>query len=195
MIHTVKGFSILNEEKLDVFLELPFFLYSPTNVDNLIYWLSSSAFSKPSLYWWKFSVHVLLKPSLKDFEHNLASLWNECNCMVVWTFFVIDLLWDQNENWPFPVLWPLLNFPHWWHIECSILITSSFRILNSSAGIPSPPVALFVVLLPKAHLISHSRISGSRWVTTPSWLSRSLRLYGIVLFVFLLPLFNLFCFC
>ena len=42
---------------------------------------------------------------------DLASLWNECNCRVVWTFFVIDLLWDQNENWPFPVLWPLLNFP------------------------------------------------------------------------------------
>ena len=52
---------------------------------------------------------------------------------------------------------------------------SSFRIWNSSAGIPSPPLALFVVRLPKAHLTSHSRISGSRWVITPSWLSGSLR--------------------
>ena len=48
-------------------------------------------------------------PSLKDFEHNLASMWNECNCMVVWTFFGIAFLWDWNENWPFPVLWPLLS--------------------------------------------------------------------------------------
>ena len=47
---------------------------------------------------WKFSVHVLLKPILKDFEHHLASMWNECNCAVVWTFFGIALLWDWNEN-------------------------------------------------------------------------------------------------
>ena len=62
-----------------------------------------------------------------------------------------------------------------WHIECSTLTTSSFRIWNSSTGIPSPPLALFVVMLPKAHLTLHSRISGSRWVITPLWLSGSLR--------------------
>ena len=62
-----------------------------------------------------------------------------------------------------------------WHIECSTLTASSFRIRNSSAGIPSPPLALFLVMLPKAHLTSHSRMSGSRWVTTPLWLSGSLR--------------------
>ena len=50
------------------------------------------------------------KPSLKDFEHNLTSMWNECNCMVVWTLFGIALLWDWIENWFFPVLWPQLNF-------------------------------------------------------------------------------------
>ena len=61
-----------------------------------------------------------------------------------------------------------------WHIECSTLATSSLRIWNSSAGIPSP-LALFIVMLPKAHLTSHSRMSGSRWVTTPSWLSGSWR--------------------
>ena len=55
--------------------------------------------------------HVLLKSSLKDFEHYLARLWNENNCMVVWTFFGIAFLWDWNENWPFPVLRPLLSFP------------------------------------------------------------------------------------
>ena len=54
--------------------------------------------------------HVLLKPHLKDFEHYLASMWNECKCMVVWTFFGIAFLWYWNENWPFPVLWPWLSF-------------------------------------------------------------------------------------
>ena len=140
-----------------------------------------TASSKFSLYIWKFSAHVLLKPSLKDFEHNLASMWNDCNCMVIWTFFGIALLWDCNENWPFPVLWPLLVFQICWHIECSTLTTSSFRIWNSSAGIATAPLALFVVMLPKVHLTSHSRMSGSRWVITPSWLSGLWRFFCIVL--------------
>ena len=62
-----------------------------------------------------------------------------------------------------------------WHIKCSTLTASSFSILNSSAGIPSPPLTLFIVMLPMAHLTSFSRMSGFRWVTTPSWLSGSLR--------------------
>ena len=62
-----------------------------------------------------------------------------------------------------------------WHIECSTFMASSSRIWNSSTGIPSPPLALFVVMLSKAHLTSHSRMSGSRWVTTPSWSSGSWR--------------------
>ena len=62
-----------------------------------------------------------------------------------------------------------------WHIECSTFTASSLKIWNSLTGIPSPPLALFVVMLPKAHLTSHSRMSGSRWVITPSWLSRSWR--------------------
>ena len=62
-----------------------------------------------------------------------------------------------------------------WHIKCSTFTASSFRIWNSSTGIPSPPLALFIVMLPKAHLTSHSRMSGSRWVITPSWLSGSWR--------------------
>ena len=106
-IHTVKGIIVVNEA--DVFLELSCFFYDPADVGSLI--SGSSAFFKSSLYIWKFLVHVLLKPSLKDFEHYLASMWNERNCAVVWTFFGIALLWDWNENWPFPVLWPLLGFP------------------------------------------------------------------------------------
>ena len=62
-----------------------------------------------------------------------------------------------------------------WHIECSTSTASSFRIWNNSTGIPSPLLALFEVMLPKAHLTSHSRMSGSRWVITPSWLSGSWR--------------------
>ena len=110
LIHTVKGFSIVNEAVVDIFLEFSYFFYGPTNVDNLI--SGSSAFSKSSLYIWKFSVHILLKPSWKDFENYLAELWNTCSCAVVWAFFGIAFLWDWNENWPFSVLWPLLNFPN-----------------------------------------------------------------------------------
>ena len=72
----------------------------------------SFAFSKSSLNIWKFSIHVLLKPSLENLEQYFASMWDECNCVVVWTFFGIAFLWDENENWPFPVLWPLLSFPN-----------------------------------------------------------------------------------
>ena len=62
-----------------------------------------------------------------------------------------------------------------WHIECSILWASSFRIWNSLTGIPSPALALFLVMLPEAHLTLHSKMSGSRWVITASWLSWSCR--------------------
>ena len=72
VIHTVKGFSIVNEAEVDVFLEFSCFFDDPLDVGNLI--ADSSAFSKYSLNIWKFSVHVLLKPSLKDFEHYFASV-------------------------------------------------------------------------------------------------------------------------
>ena len=100
VIHTVKGFSIVNEA--DVFLEFPCFLYNPTNVGDFIF--GSCAFSKSSLNIWKFSFHVRLKPGLENFEHYFVSVWNKLNCTVVWTFFGIVLLWKWNENWPFPVL-------------------------------------------------------------------------------------------
>ena len=87
-----------------------YILYDPMVVGNLI--SGSSAFSKPSSYIWNFSVHTLLKPNLKDFEHYLASMWSEHNYMVVETFFGTAPLWDWTENWPFPILWPLLSFPN-----------------------------------------------------------------------------------
>ena len=110
VIHTVKGFGIVNKAKVDVFLELSCCFYEPVDVGNLT--SGSSAFSKTSLNIWKFSVHVLLELPLENFEHYFARLWDECNCAVLWTFFGTTFLWDWNENWPFPVLWPLLNFPN-----------------------------------------------------------------------------------
>ena len=166
VIHTIKGFSTVNEA--DVFLEISCFFSDPMDVGNLIY--GSSAFSKSSLHIWKFSVHVLLKPSLKDFEHYLASMWNECNWTVpkeelpfFGTGMKTDLFQSCGHCWDFQICW---------HIQWSTLTASSFKILNSSTGIPSPPLALFIVTLPKAHLTSHSRISGSsEWLYPCGYLS------------------------
>ena len=72
VIHTVKGFGIVNKAEIDVFLELSCFFDDLTDVGNLIF--GSSAFSKLSLNIWKFIVHVLLKPGLENFEHYFASM-------------------------------------------------------------------------------------------------------------------------
>ena len=80
VIHTVKGFSVVNEAKIDVFLELSCFFDDPADVGNLI--SGSSSFSKSSLNIWKFMVHVLLKPHLENFERYFASVWDECSCAV-----------------------------------------------------------------------------------------------------------------
>ena len=72
-----------------------------------------------------------------------------------------DLFQSCDHCWVFQICW---------HTECSTFTALPFRIGNSSTGMPSPPLALFIVMFPKAHLTSHSRISGSRWVITPSWL-------------------------
>ena len=81
VIYTVNSFSVVNEAEIDVLLEFPCFFYDPTNVGNFI--SGSSDFYKSSLYIWNFSVHVLLKPSLKDFEHYLASTWDQHNGTIV----------------------------------------------------------------------------------------------------------------
>jgi len=83
------------------------FFYDATDVGNLI--SGSSTFSKSRLSIWKFSIQVLLNPHLENFEHYFTSVWDKCSCAVVWTFFGVAFLWDHNENWPFPVLWPLLT--------------------------------------------------------------------------------------
>ena len=164
VIHTDEGFDIVNKAEIDVFLELSCFFNDPVDVGNLI--SGSSAFSKTSLNIWKFTVHVLLKPGLENFEHYFTSMWDECNCAVIRALFGIAFLWDWNETWPFPVLWPLLSFPNLLAYWVQHFHSTIFQDLNSSTGIPSPPLALFKVILPKAHLTSHSRMSGlgeSEW--------------------------------
>ena len=111
-----------------------------------------------SLAWRILSITLLaceMSAIVQSFEHSL-----------VLPFFVIgmktDLFQSCGHCWVFQICW---------HIECSTFTASSFRIWNSSTGIPSLPLALFVVILSKPHLTSDSRMSGSRWVITPSWLS------------------------
>ena len=83
-----------------------------------------------------------------------------------------DLFQSCGHCWVFQICW---------HIECSIFTALPFRIWDCSPGIPSPPLALFIVMVPKAHLTSLSRISGSRWVITPLWLSGHEDLFCTVL--------------
>ena len=175
-----------------MFSKISLFLRDPTTVGNLI--SSSYAFSKPSLYTWKSSVHVLLKHSLKGFQHNLTSEMSAI-ATLAWTFFDIDLLLGWSENWLFPVQGHCWVFQICWHVEYSTLTASSFRIWDRSAGILSPPLALFIVMLPKAQLSSHSRASSFRWVTTASWFSRSLSPFLYSSCVVLSCLLDLFCFC
>ena len=90
VIYTVKGFGVVSKAKVDIFLEFSCFFSGPTDVGNLIF--GSSAFSKSSLHIWRFRVHILMKSGLENFEHYFASMWNECNFAVVWTFSGIALL-------------------------------------------------------------------------------------------------------
>ena len=115
-----------------------------------------------SLAWRILSITLLvceMSAIVRSFEHFLA-----------WPFFEIgmktDLFLSCGHCWVFQVCW---------HIDCSTFTASSFRIWNSSGGIPSPPLALFIVMLDKGHLTSHSRMFGSRWVITLPWFSGSWR--------------------
>ena len=98
LIHTVKGFGIVNKAEIDVFLELSCFFDDPADVGNLI--CGSSAFPKTSSNIWKFTVHILLKPGLENFKHYFTSVWDECNCAVVSAFFgILLIISDIAKNW------------------------------------------------------------------------------------------------
>ena len=125
-------------------------------------WTSGSS---QFMYYWSLAWRILsitllackITATVQWLDHSLAL-----------PFFGIGMKTDLFQScvhcWVFQICW---------HIECSTLTSSYFRIWNSSSGIPSSPLALFIVMLPKAHLTLHSRMSGSRLVTTPSWLSGS----------------------
>ena len=98
VIYTVRGFSIVNEPEVDVFLEFSCFFDDSTYVDNLT--SGSSAFSKSILNIWKISVDVLLKPGLKNFEHYFANVWDECNCVVLWYCPSLGLEWKLTFSSP-----------------------------------------------------------------------------------------------
>ena len=98
VIHTVEGFGIVNKAEIDVFWNS--LAFSMIQRILAIWSLVPLSFLKPA---WT----SLLKPGLEKFEHYFTSMWDECNCVVVWAFFGITFLRDWNENWPFPVLWPL----------------------------------------------------------------------------------------
>ena len=155
MIHTVKGFGVVNKAEIDVFLELSCFFDDPTDVGNLI--SGSSAFSKSSFNLWKLKVHILLKPGLENFEHYFTSMWDECIVQqfehsLALLFFGIGMKTDlfQSCGHCFSKFAGILSAAFSQH-------QSSSRIWNSSTGIPSPPLALFTVMLPNAHLTSDSR--------------------------------------
>ena len=98
VIHTVKGFVIVNKAEVDVFLELSCFFNDPADVVNLI--SGSSAFSKTSLNIWKLTVHILLKPGVETFEHYFTSVGDECNCALVGASFGIAFLWEVVSPHP-----------------------------------------------------------------------------------------------
>ena len=101
VIHTVKGFSIVNEAEVDIFLEFFCLFDNPMDVGNLI--SGSSIFSKSILNIWQFLVHILLKPSLENFQYYFANVWDECTFEVVWTFFDIAFGTEMKMTFSSPV--------------------------------------------------------------------------------------------
>ena len=143
VIYKVKCFSVINKAEVDVFLELSGFFHDPVDVGNLI--SGSSAFSKTILNIWKFTVHVLLKPSLENLEHYFTSMWDECNCAVVWTLFGIaffgigmktDLFHSCGHCWVFQICWHMRWAQLW--ISLNILWHSLFFGIGMKLTFSSP---------------------------------------------------------
>ena len=189
VIHTVKGFDIVNKAEIDVFLELSCFFHDPVDVGNLI--SGSSAFSKFSFrlaYCWSLAWRILTITLLACEMSAIVQLFEHSSALPFFGIGMkIDLFQSCGHCWVFPICQ---------HIECSTFTASSFRILNNSARIPSPQLSFFLVMLPKAHLTLHFRLSGPRWVITPLWLSGSWRSFFVQFLCVFLPLIlNIFCFC
>ena len=151
--------------------------------------LNSACISERSqfMYCWSLAWRILsiillaceMSSIVWSFEHSLALPFFEIGMKT-------DLFQSCGHSWVFHICW---------HTECNTLTASSLWIWISSAGIPSPPLALFLVIFPEAHLTSHSTLSGSRWVITLLWLSGSLKSFLVFFYIFLLPLLYIFWFC
>ena len=180
------------KHKYMFFLKFPCFLHDTKNVSNLS--SDSSVFSKSSLHIWKFSAHVLLKPSMKDFEHNLGSMWNDHNYSsehsLTLPFLGMGMIIDLFQSYGHCSVFQII-----WHTECITLTASSFRTWNSSAGIPSLLLALFLVMLPQAHLTSHFRMSGSRLSDHTIMVMQVTKTFFCTLLCILATSINFFCFC
>ena len=129
VIYKIKNFRVVNQAEVNALLEFSWFSCAPIDVGNLI--SGSPAFSKASLYIWTLSVHLLLKASLKNFEHYFPCMWNECNCAVVWTFLALAIFGIGMKTDFFQSCGHWWVFQISWHIKCSTLTASSFRILNN----------------------------------------------------------------
>ena len=192
MIHTVKGFSIFNETE-DFFwkslassmIQQMLAIWSLVPLPFLIQAWTSGSSQFP--WCWSLGWRILII-TLLVWEMSAIVQWFKYSLVLpflgIW--IRIDLFQSCGHYWVFHICW---------HIECSTLTASSFRILNSSSGITSLPLALLATVLPKAHLTSYSRMSDSKWVTTPLWLSGSLTSFYVGFFFVLPSLLDLFCFC
>ena len=158
MIHTVKGFSIVNEAEIDVFLEFPCFFYYPADVGNLT--SGSSAFLNPHCTSWVSQFTYCWRLAWRIFSITLLACEVQQLCgslRILWCCPSLELEWKLTFYTPVATA-ELSKFAY---IDCSTLAAASFRIWNSSAGIPSPRLVLFIVMLPKARLTLHCRMSAS----------------------------------
>ena len=176
------------------FLELSCFFNDPADVGSLI--SDSSAFSQTSLNIWRFMVHILLKPGLEKFEHYFTRVWNECNCAVIWAFFGIAFLWNWNENWPFPVLWPLLsvsNLLAYWVQHFHSIIFQDLKQLNWNSITSTSFVRSDAFQGPLDFTFQDIWLYISDHTIMIIWV---MKIFFVEFFcVFLPPLLNIFCFC
>ena len=194
MVHTVKGFGIVNKAEVDVFLELSCFsviqqILATWSLILLSFlnpaWTSGSS---QLTFCWSLAWRILSTTLL---AYEMSAIVQKFKLSLALPVFGIGMKTDLFQS-----CGHCLVFQICCHTEYSTFTASSFRIWNSSTGIPSPPLALIVVMIPKAHLTLHSRMYGSKLVITLSWLSGSWRSFFVQFFcVFLAPLLNIFCFC
>jgi len=160
VIRTVKGFHIVSKAEVDIFLELSCFFDNPTDIDNLI--SGSSAFSKYSLNIWKFTIHILLKPDLENFEHYFANVWHEGNCAVVWTFFALpffgieiktDLFQSCGHCWVVQICWHIYYSTIWHCLSLGLEWKLTFSSPVATAEL-SRFAGIFIIALSQHHFLA-----------------------------------------